>query len=89
MFYIALCCFYKTLCDFYNGHSLVLIKQLRKTNRNRLRRVVLKYSVVKSLQQIRVRKMLGLNLEKSKAEVDKYGREAFEKTISDAVSMLK
>ncbi len=27
--------------------------------------------------------------EKSKAEVDKYGREAFEKTISDAISMLK
>ena len=27
--------------------------------------------------------------EKNKAEVDKYGREAFEKTISDAVSMLK
>ena len=27
--------------------------------------------------------------EKSKAEVDKYGREAFEKTISDAISILK
>lgn len=27
--------------------------------------------------------------EKNKAEVDKYGREAFEKTISDAVSVLK
>ena len=27
--------------------------------------------------------------EKNKAEVDKYGREAFEKTISDAISMLK
>ena len=27
--------------------------------------------------------------EKNKAEVDKYGREAFEKTISDAVSILK
>jgi len=27
--------------------------------------------------------------EKNKAEVDKYGREAFEKTISDAVSLLK
>ena len=27
--------------------------------------------------------------EKSKAEVDKYGREAFEKTIGDAVSLLK
>ncbi len=27
--------------------------------------------------------------EKNKAEVDKYGKEAFEKTISDAVSMLK
>ena len=27
--------------------------------------------------------------EKNKAEVDKYGREAFEKTIRDAVSMLK
>ena len=27
--------------------------------------------------------------EKNKAEVDKYGREAFEKTIGDAVSMLK
>ena len=27
--------------------------------------------------------------EKSKAEVDKYGREAFEKTISDAISVLK
>ena len=27
--------------------------------------------------------------EKNKSEVDKYGREAFEKTISDAVSMLK
>ena len=27
--------------------------------------------------------------EKSKAEVDKYGKEAFEKTISDAVSVLK
>ncbi len=27
--------------------------------------------------------------EKNKAEVDKYGREAFEKTISDALSMLK
>ncbi len=27
--------------------------------------------------------------EKNKAEVDKYGREAFEKTIADAVSMLK
>ena len=27
--------------------------------------------------------------EKSKAEVDKYGREAFEKTITDAVSLLK
>ena len=27
--------------------------------------------------------------DKNKAEVDKYGREAFEKTISDAISMLK
>ena len=27
--------------------------------------------------------------EKNKAEVDKYGREAFEKTISDAISVLK
>ena len=27
--------------------------------------------------------------EKNKAEVDKYGREALEKTISDAVSILK
>ena len=27
--------------------------------------------------------------EKNKAEVDKYGREAMEKTIADAVSMLK
>ena len=27
--------------------------------------------------------------EKNKAEVDKYGREAYEKTISDAVSVLK
>ena len=27
--------------------------------------------------------------EKNKSEVDKYGREAFEKTISDAVSVLK
>ena len=27
--------------------------------------------------------------EKNKAEVDKYGREAYEKTISDAVSFLK
>lgn len=27
--------------------------------------------------------------EKNKAEVDKYGREAYEKTISDAISMLK
>ena len=27
--------------------------------------------------------------EKNKAEVDKYGREAFEKTITDAISMLK
>ena len=27
--------------------------------------------------------------EKSKADVDKYGREAFEKTISSAVSLLK
>lgn len=27
--------------------------------------------------------------EKNKAEVDKYGREAFEKTISDAISLLK
>ena len=27
--------------------------------------------------------------EKSKSDVDKYGREAFEKTISDAVSILK
>lgn len=27
--------------------------------------------------------------EKNKAEVDKYGREAMEKTISDAVSVLK
>ena len=27
--------------------------------------------------------------EKNKAEVDKYGKEAFEKTISDAVSVLK
>ena len=27
--------------------------------------------------------------EKNKAEVDKYGREAFEKTIGDAVSQLK
>ena len=27
--------------------------------------------------------------EKNKAEVDKYGKEAFEKTISDAVSILK
>ena len=26
---------------------------------------------------------------KDKAEVDKYGREAFEKTISDAISVLK
>ena len=26
---------------------------------------------------------------KDKAEVDKYGREAFEKTITDAVSILK
>ena len=27
--------------------------------------------------------------EKNKAEVDKYGREAFEKTITEAISMLK
>ena len=27
--------------------------------------------------------------EKNKSEVDKYGREAFEKTIGDAVSLLK
>jgi len=27
--------------------------------------------------------------EKNKAEVDKYGREAFEKTIKDAISVLK
>ncbi len=27
--------------------------------------------------------------EKNKAEVDKYGKEAYEKTISDAVSILK
>ena len=27
--------------------------------------------------------------EKNKAEVDKYGREAFEKTISDAIAVLK
>ena len=27
--------------------------------------------------------------EKSKTDVDKYGKEAFEKTISDAVSILK
>ena len=27
--------------------------------------------------------------EKNKAEVDKYGREAFEKTIGDAISVLK
>ncbi len=27
--------------------------------------------------------------EKNKAEVDKYGREAFEKTITDAISVLK
>ena len=27
--------------------------------------------------------------EKNKAEVDKYGREALEKTISDAISVLK
>ena len=27
--------------------------------------------------------------EKNKSEVDKYGREALEKTISDAISMLK
>ena len=27
--------------------------------------------------------------EKNKAKVDKYGNEAFEKTISDAVSVLK
>ena len=27
--------------------------------------------------------------EKNKAEVDKYGREAYEKTISDAVKVLK
>ena len=27
--------------------------------------------------------------EKNKAEVDKYGKEALEKTISDAVSLLK
>ena len=27
--------------------------------------------------------------EKNKAEVDKYGKEAYEKTITDAISMLK
>ena len=27
--------------------------------------------------------------EKNKAEVDKYGKEAFEKTIGDAVSVIK
>ena len=27
--------------------------------------------------------------EKNKAEVDKYGREAFEKTITDAINQLK
>ena len=27
--------------------------------------------------------------EKNKAEVDKYGREALEKTITDAISLLK
>ena len=30
-----------------------------------------------------------LSREKNKLEVDKYGREALEKTISDAVSVLK